>query len=181
MHWSPDLCPRPCCLSQQTRTRGGQVLLREGARGFNSDRFPSRLSQRTRTRFPYRLSQQMRSREGLWRFCSGKVRRRQWSKRVCFFSQGNVIKQISESVFPLLSLFFFFFFLTDCEAAVCSGGVFLVVMFQRVSWICYLSAVVVLFKLFFWFSIPAQCHWHCDILFSFSFSNTSTQYQRVLR
>ncbi len=49
-----------------------------------------------------------------------------------FFSQGNVIKQISESVFPLLS---FFFFWTDCEAAVCSGGVFLVVMFQHVFWI----------------------------------------------
>jgi len=49
-----------------------------------------------------------------------------------FLSQGNVIKQISESAF-FLFFFFFLFFLTDCEAAVCSGGVYLVVMFQRVS------------------------------------------------
>jgi hypothetical protein len=50
----------------------------------------------------------------------------------CVLSQGSVIKQISESAFVLF-FFFFFFFLTDCEAAVCSGGVYLVVMFQPVS------------------------------------------------
>ncbi len=44
------------------------------------------------------------------------------------YSQGNVIKQISQSVFRIL-----FFFSPTVRRRCASGGVFLVVMLQRVS------------------------------------------------
>jgi hypothetical protein len=119
----------------------------------------------------------MRSREGLSRFYSRKVRRVQWSKRVCFSSQGNVVEQISESVFPLLS----FFFLDGLWV----GGV----LWWRVSCRhvqasklnmlskCSRSAIQVFFLIFNTCTMPLAL-W---FFFPFSLSNTSTQYQRVLR
>jgi hypothetical protein len=71
------------------------------------------------------------------------------SGQCLFFSQGNAIKQISESTFSL----FFFLFVTDWEAAACSSGteVFFVVLdisaFESVIK-CHRSAVTT-FKLSF--------------------------------